>query len=224
MNLSTHSESRALQSRGRSSEAIYKMVTRALQGSGRCDVLLDIGCGNGALRGFVRHQITRYVGADIARYEDFPADAEFHRVDLDCLPTPITQEFADAVVAVETIEHLENPRALMREMVRLCRPGGWVIVTTPNQLSLASKAFLSMKNQFPAFQEAPGLYPTHITALLEIDLLRIARESGLVDCAIMYSEEGRIPLTRAHWPSGLKGRAFSDNLALLARRPQIKKI
>ena len=107
----------------------------------------------------------------------------------------------------------------MREMVRLCRPGGWVIVTTPNQLSLASKAFLFMKNQFLAFQEAPGLYPTHITALLEIDLLRIARESGLVECAIVYSEEGRIPLTRAHWPSALKGRAFSDNLALLSPAP-----
>ena len=76
-------ESRALQSRKAEPAAIYKMVARALQRSSRCDVHLDIGCGNGALRGFVTYQITRYVGADIARYEDFPADAGFHRVDLE---------------------------------------------------------------------------------------------------------------------------------------------
>jgi len=200
------------------------MTARALQRTGRCEVLLDIGCGNGALRSFVGNQIGRYVGADILRYEDFPADAEFHPVDLDRLPIPLSDRFADAVVAVETIEHLENPRALMREMVRLCRPGGGVIVTTPNQLSLASKTFLLTRNQFQAFQKAPGLYPAHITALLEIDLIRIAQECGLADCTIMYSNHGRIPLTRAHWPAALGGRAFSDNLALIARRPRSGKL
>ncbi|MGA9725745.1 MAG: methyltransferase domain-containing protein, partial [Candidatus Binatus sp.] len=164
----------------------------------------------------------RYVGADIARYEEYPSDAEFHRVNLDCLPTPLGDGFADVVVAVETIEHLENPRALMREMVRLCCPAGRMVVTTPSQLSLATKASLLVKNQFLAFQEAPGLYPTHITALLEIDLIRIARECGLVDCAIFYSDNGRIPLTAAHWPGAFVGRAFSDNLALLARRPGVR--
>jgi 2-polyprenyl-3-methyl-5-hydroxy-6-metoxy-1,4-benzoquinol methylase len=219
MNALIGSESRALQSRGRSSKPIYHMVARAVKDAGGCEVLLDLGCGNGELKGFVDHQIARYVGADIARYEDYPADAEFHEVNLDCLPTPLADRFADIVVAVETIEHLENPRALVREMVRLCRPGGRVVVTTPNQLSLASKAALLLKNQFLAFQEAPGLYPTHITALLEIDLIRMARECGLVDCAVFYSDSGRIPLTRAHWPSAFGGRAFSDNLALVARRP-----
>jgi 2-polyprenyl-3-methyl-5-hydroxy-6-metoxy-1,4-benzoquinol methylase len=214
----TGAQSRALQSRGTSAAAIYQMAARAVQRAGRCDVLLDVGCGSGALRGFVAHRIARYVGADIARYQDFSTDAEFYPVNLDRLPTPLTDGFADVVVAVETIEHLENPRALMREMVRLCRPGGWVVVTTPNQLSLASKASLLLKNRFVAFQDAPGLYPTHITALLEIDLIRIALECGLVDCAIFYSGSGRIPLTRWHWPSRLRGRAFSDNLALSGQR------
>ncbi len=221
MNVSMDCESRALQSRGKSSAAIYKMVARALERAGRCEVLLNVGCGEGTLRSFVAHQFARYVGVDIARYDGFPADAEFHQVNLDGLPMPLADGFADVVAAVETIEHLENPRALMREMVRLCRPGGWVVVTTPNQLSLASKVSLLLKNQFLAFQEAPGLYPAHITALLEIDLIRIARECGLADCAIVYSNQGRIPLTSTHWPTALTGRAFSDNLALVARRTRL---
>lgn len=74
------------------------------------------------------------------------------------------------------IEHLENPRAFIRVLVRLTKPGGWVFVTTPNQLSLLSQMTLMLKNQFNAFQEAPSLYPAHITALLEIDLIRITTE------------------------------------------------
>ena len=45
-------------------------------------------------------------------------------------------------------------------------------MTTPNQLSLLSKMTLLFRGQFNAFQEGPGLYPAHRTALLEIDLLR----------------------------------------------------
>jgi 2-polyprenyl-3-methyl-5-hydroxy-6-metoxy-1,4-benzoquinol methylase len=43
------------------------------------------------------------------------------------------------VVSIETIEHLENPRALFRELVRALRPRGLLLVTTPNQLSVLSK-------------------------------------------------------------------------------------
>jgi hypothetical protein len=76
-----------------------------------------------------------------------------------------------------------------------------------------------VKNQFPAFQERPGLYPAHITALLTVDLLRMARECGLAEPAIRYSDSGRIPGTRWHWPRPLAGRAYSDNVLLMARRP-----
>ncbi len=93
----------------------------------------------------------------------------------------------------------------MRELVRLTKRGGLVIVTTPNQLSLLNKLWFVVKNQFIAFQEAPGLYPAHRTALLEVDLIRIASECGLKDSTIHYSNEGRIPLTPWHWPSGCKG-------------------
>lgn len=85
---------------------------------------------------------------------------------------------AQVVAAVEIIKHLENPRAFVRELVRLVCPGGTIVVTTPNQLSLLSKWTLMIKGQFNAFQDGPGLFPAHLSALLEIDLRRIARECG----------------------------------------------
>lgn len=223
-------ETRARQSHGISNSAIYEMVARAIaQRHAGGGVLVDVGCGAGNLRSFVWGESSngnsyccdRYLGVDAVRYDSFPADAEFLPLDLDSGRVPLADGFADVVCAVETIEHLENPRAFMRELVRLTKPGGWVIVTTPNQLSLLSKLTLVLKNQFSAFQDAPGLYPAHITALLEIDLIRIAKECGLSDINTEYSNRGRIPFTPWHWPTklGFHGRAFSDNICLLARKP-----
>jgi 2-polyprenyl-3-methyl-5-hydroxy-6-metoxy-1,4-benzoquinol methylase len=228
-------ETRARQSHGASSNAIYEMVVRniAAQHSDG-GVLLDVGCGAGKLWSYVstleKHncgqpqgfQAFRYIGVDAVRYENLPADAEFITLDLDAGKVPLTDAFADVVCAVETIEHLENPRAFVRELVRLTKPGGLVIVTTPNQLSLLSKLTLVLKNQFNAFQEAPGLYPAHITALLEIDLIRIFTECGLTNIKTDFTNEGRLPFTPWHWPTrcGFQGRAFSDNVLCLGLKPK----
>ena len=181
--------------------------------------LLDVGCGTGGLWWYIRELFNAYVGADVIRYEGFPEGADFRSVNLDTGRVDLPDGTADVVACVETIEHVENPRAFVRELARLARPGGLVVITTPNQLSLLSKLGLLVKDQFPAFQERPGLYPAHITALLPVDLMRMARECGLVEPAIRYSDSGRIPGTPWHWPRPLAGRAYSDNVLLMARRP-----
>ena len=213
-------EARARQSRGTSDPAIYEMVVKALEERGVAGgTLVDVGCGAGQLWRFLRRQFARYIGVDVVRYENFPAEAEFTQVDLDTDRVSLPDDSADVVAAIETIEHLENPRAFMRELVRMVRPGGWVVVTTPNQLSLLSLLTLFTKQRFNAFQDAH--YPAHLTALLEVDLRRIADECGLRDVAIMYSKDGRLALTPWHYPGFLARifpRALSDNLLLIGRK------
>lgn len=213
-------ESRARATGGTSSEPVYRLVARTIAerhpGGG---TIVDVGCGRGDLWDHLRGHFDRYVGVDVVHYEGFPDNGTFCKVDLDAGRAELADGAGDVVAAVETIEHVENPRAFVRELARLARPGGLVVVTTPNQLSLLSKFGLVLKNQFPAFQERPGLYPAHITALLAEDLMRIARECGLADPAIRYTGSGRIPGTPWRWPGILGGRAFSDNVLLEARRP-----
>ena len=85
--------------------------------------LVDVGCGQGALWRAVGDRFSRYCGLDAVRYDGFPADGEFCRVDLDAAEWPIADASADVVTAVETIEHLENPWAFMRRLSALARPG-----------------------------------------------------------------------------------------------------
>ena len=212
-------ELRAGQSLGSSEPAIYRAVARALRQRRASGTLADVGCGRGQLWQELRPIFSRCIGVDAVKYASLPGDVEFLRADLDRVPLPLADASADVVTAVETIEHLENPRAFCRELCRIARPGGWIVITTPNQLSLLSLLTLVVKHRFSAFQDAA--YPAHRTALLEIDLLRIAAECGLGAIGIRYSGSGRLPLSGVHYPSGLSRlfpRALSDNLLLVGRR------
>jgi len=210
---------RARQSRGISNSAIYQMVKQTLatrhSGGG---VLVDVGCGAGQLSGFISDTCDSYIGVDAIRYAEFPDDSAFHFADLN-LELPLENDSADAVAAVETIEHLENPRAFMRELVRIAKPGGTIIATTPNQLSLLSLFTLFTRQRFNAFQDVH--YPAHVTALLEIDLRRIASECRLEEIEIVFSQEGRVPFTPWHFPKFLARvfpRQLSDNILLVGRK------
>lgn len=219
--MSATTEERAKQSLGTSGRAIYEMAAAALAGRHPGGgTLLDVGCGRGEFWPFVKDRFAQYVGADVVRHDGFPAGGEFHAVDLDTGRVPLPDGAADVVAAVETIEHLENPRAFARELTRLARPGGWVVVTTPNQLSWLSKMSLVVKNNYPAF--AGNTYPAHLTALLEIDLRRIAGECGWTEVAVAFSKSGRLPGVAWHWPrwaSAALPRALSDNVLILGRAP-----
>ena len=54
-------------------------------------------------------------------------------------PLPYPDNFFDYTVSIEVIEHLENQFSFISELVRITKPGGKVIVTTPNLLNINSR-------------------------------------------------------------------------------------
>ena len=119
------------------------------------------------------------------------------------------------------LQAVPHPDLAIAELARVTKPGGWIVVTTPNQLSFLSLLSLLTKGVFVAFQE--GDYPAHRTALLESDLARTASAAGLESIGIAYSLRGRMPLVAAHYPTALARlfpRALSDNLMVIGRRPR----
>jgi 2-polyprenyl-3-methyl-5-hydroxy-6-metoxy-1,4-benzoquinol methylase len=128
----------------------------------------------------------------------------------------------DVVVAAEVIEHLENPRAICRELFRLLRPGGHVLLSTPNNESWRSLVALVLRGHFVAFGDT--CYPAHITALVRQDLDRVLGEAGFGPRSFAFTNDGGLPgMPSRTWQSVLGSRAggvrFSDNVLVSARKP-----
>jgi 2-polyprenyl-3-methyl-5-hydroxy-6-metoxy-1,4-benzoquinol methylase len=201
---------------------------RVLEVVDQCELrgrVLDFGAGIGQLtrRLWTMQRFEQTSGADILpRPDDLPDAISWHCLDLNeacALPA----ESFDAVIAAEVIEHLENPRQVAREWYRVLKPGGSVVLSTPNNESLRSLLALLVRGHFTAFGDS--CYPAHITALLRKDLRRILSEAGFSSVRFEFTDSGALPkLTAATWQQVsfglLKGRRFSDNVIAIARKPE----
>lgn len=96
--------------------------------------VLDIACGEGyGSAGLMAGGAQSVVGVDIDPETVEHARRKYNlqaRVgSAESIPAE-DNEF-DVIVSFETIEHVENPEGFLDECVRVCRPGGKVIISTP---------------------------------------------------------------------------------------------
>jgi 2-polyprenyl-3-methyl-5-hydroxy-6-metoxy-1,4-benzoquinol methylase len=208
---------------GISQDSIYAAIERRLAEEEASGDALDFGAGTGQLtRRLARGGRFRSVtGTDLyPRAGDLPAEIRWIEGDLN-EPLPQPASSFDTVIAAEVIEHLENPRAVCRELFRLLRPGGRAILSTPNNESWRALVALLVRGHFVAFGDTD--YPAHITALTRLDLQRALAEAGFRQISFAFTEVGGIPGRPSRsWQSLLGARAgglrFSDNVVVSARK------
>jgi 2-polyprenyl-3-methyl-5-hydroxy-6-metoxy-1,4-benzoquinol methylase len=116
-------------------------IRREDRGLGRASTpgrrVLDVGCGNGEFLTWARELGWSCYGLEID-----PAAAQLARdsgveiigSDIDQLDESYLAAF-DAVTAAHVIEHVYDPMALLRQCLRVLRPGGYFWVETPNSKS-----------------------------------------------------------------------------------------
>ncbi len=102
---------------------------------------LDIGSGHGELIQLLRDQqlVGRSEACDYTHTLMQLPDVKVHVADLNHQPLPFAAQSFDLVTCTEVIEHLEHYRETLREMHRVLKPGGRVVLTTPNILNLKSR-------------------------------------------------------------------------------------
>jgi len=111
--------------------------------------LLDVGCSSGAFL-----MSARKVGFDTTGVEPSAEAAETARraglnVFTGFLEAARFPDGAfDAATLVEVIEHLRDPRSLLAECRRVLKPGGILLVTTPNAASWTARI---MKSRWDGF-------------------------------------------------------------------------
>lgn len=108
---------------------------RSFGGQGK---LLEIPAGEGALAWRLSKLGYQVTGGDV--------DPAFFKVPfLKCVYLDMNREFPlengtfDYISCIEGIEHLENQFSFIRECNRMLRPGGTLVLSTPNILNVASR-------------------------------------------------------------------------------------
>jgi SAM-dependent methyltransferase len=126
-----------------------KIVLEMIQKLGPKKRILDIPAGNGLLIDHLREAGHECVAADINR-----AKPDYVYADLDS-PLPFPDASFDVVTAMEGIEHTLDPSQLIRELCRITRPGGSIIITLPNVQNVYSRFNFLCTGYF--YQFHPGM-------------------------------------------------------------------
>ena len=120
--------------------AILDSVRRAWSGDpARGKMALDLSAGSGDTSQILAAQGYVVVATDYGRPRPMANDiGRVGGVDLNEF-LPFRSRTFDAVNLVEVIEHIENQPQLIREIYRVLKPGGRVLISTPNILNVFSR-------------------------------------------------------------------------------------
>jgi SAM-dependent methyltransferase len=105
--------------------------------------LLDVGCGDGTFLNLMRQRGWTVAGIDFdpkaiasARHK---YGLELKQGDLRSAAFPANQ--FDAVTMSHVVEHLPDPVSVLQEIRRILKPGGQLVMTTPNTAGIGHQKF-----------------------------------------------------------------------------------
>jgi SAM-dependent methyltransferase len=158
------------------------------------DTVLDIGCGSGEMCVKVGQIGAAVIALDVdqenleiahASMKGIPARS-FMAIHSDCGPIPIRDGSATAVIAQEVLEHVDNPRRLVAEMVRVGTAKARYLIAVPDSLSedlialVADPSYFQPPNHVHVFGhgEIESFCRMRVLRLYHGPLLAFSRHSG----------------------------------------------
>lgn len=130
------------------------------------DSVLDIGCGSGGATLFCANRGAHVVFVDVvaekveslrARVAQTPA-RRVEGIVSDGLPLPLADASMSRVIAMEVLEHVEDPAAFLAELARVGQPGALYLLAVPDpvgeqmQKSFAPSYYFQQPNHIHIFE------------------------------------------------------------------------
>lgn len=145
--------------------------------------LLEVGCGYGFLLDEAKPYFDHRVGIDFSPAVERAAEHadRVYQGDLDALPA---QDRFDCIILASVIEHVHNPVDYLRMLRERLRPGGKVVVATPNVDSIFRRL---LGPRWPGFQ----VIPEHVTFYNGPTLSALLERAG-------FSGVTPVPFVRAY--------------------------
>lgn len=201
--------------------------------------ILDLGCS----RGMLLERFRRYDDASLLAIELDPEmrevarargiDAETHQInvydgDQITARLPYADESMDVVLAAEIIEHVVDTQGFIAEIARVLRPGGAVLLSTPNLLWWKYRVDL-LFGRYPDMLEYRLRYGEdfgHVRTFTPALLRELVEEAGLDVVRVAGKRLGpistltRTPSAVARFLDRLATRMpnVSDDVILVARK------
>jgi ubiquinone/menaquinone biosynthesis C-methylase UbiE len=106
--------------------------------------VLDIASGEGYGSAMLAQTARKVTGVDISQEAVSHAQAKYQAENLEfrlgsCSAIPLEDDSVDVVISFETIEHHAEHDAMMREIKRVLRPGGALVISCPDKLEYSDK-------------------------------------------------------------------------------------
>jgi 2-polyprenyl-3-methyl-5-hydroxy-6-metoxy-1,4-benzoquinol methylase len=149
---------------------------------------LDLGCGDGVITARIADFADEVVGVDISDRNIAVANDLRERPNVRYIRAAVEEPEAyadgrsfDAVSAFEILEHVYDPAAFLRDAAAQLRPGGILILSTPNAASLTRR----LKRRFrplvtrAGYADANALIEEHHREYTLPDLRRLVQGAGL---------------------------------------------
>jgi cyclopropane fatty-acyl-phospholipid synthase-like methyltransferase len=150
--------------------------------------ILDLGAGEGALSERLFDLGFHVIAADKDEENFKCKNVIFSKINFDKSDeiSNFVEKYEgqfDAVLGVEVIEHVQDQWQYVRQLMKMAKPGGLVLITTPNTTSWYSRWIFLITGRFHQFADADLSYG-HINPISAWELNLILKETNAVDIEI----------------------------------------
>lgn len=158
--------------------------------------ILDIGCGCGAMLGYIKGHYPNVKTYGIEIVENAASFAqcivdEVICADVEQLNFTWEEEFFDYVIMGDVLEHLRRPDLVLKRLKRHIKKGGHIIVSIPNVKHYSVILPLLLNDEF-TYSDAGILDTTHLKMYTATEIQRLITKSGYT-IEIMKYTQGRNP-------------------------------